>query len=57
MPLTAHTRELVQGLIGRGFSEEDFATLLVQAAEMSGLKLRPEDVEVDDGLSPVRERQ
>ncbi len=57
MPLTAHTRELVQGLIGRGFSEQDFATLLVQAAEMSGLKLRPEDVEVDDGLSPVRERQ
>lgn len=57
MPLTAHTRELVQGLIGRGFSEKDFATLLVQAAEMSGLKLRPEDVEVDDGLDPVRERQ
>jgi 3-hydroxyisobutyrate dehydrogenase len=57
MPLTTQTRELVQALIGRGFSEEDFATLLVQAAEMSGLKLRPENVEVDDGLSPVRPRQ
>jgi 3-hydroxyisobutyrate dehydrogenase-like beta-hydroxyacid dehydrogenase len=52
MPLTAATRELVQGLIGRGFSEQDFATLLVQAAEMSGLKLQPENVKVDDGLSP-----
>ena len=53
MPLTAQTRELVQGLIGRGFSEQDFATLLVQAAEMSGLKLAPEDAVVDDGLRPV----
>jgi 3-hydroxyisobutyrate dehydrogenase len=53
MPLTAQTRELVQGLIGRGFSEQDFATLLMQAAEMSGLKLKPENVAVDDGLSPA----
>jgi 3-hydroxyisobutyrate dehydrogenase-like beta-hydroxyacid dehydrogenase len=52
MPLTAQTRELLQGLIGRGFSDQDFATFLVQAAEMSGLKLAPENVEVDDGLTP-----
>lgn len=52
MPLTAATRELVQGLIGRGHDKKDFATFLVQSAEMSGLKLTPENVKVDDGLSP-----
>ncbi|HEX4112793.1 MAG TPA: NAD(P)-dependent oxidoreductase [Stellaceae bacterium] len=52
MPLTAQVRELVQGLIGHGHAEQDFATLLLQAAEMSGLKLAPENVKVDDGLSP-----
>jgi 3-hydroxyisobutyrate dehydrogenase len=52
MPLTAQVRELVQGLIGRGYGDKDFATLLAQTAEMSGLKLVPENVEMDDGLSP-----
>jgi 3-hydroxyisobutyrate dehydrogenase len=52
MPLTAQVRELVQGLIGRGYSDKDFATLLAQTAEMSGLKLVPENVAVDDGLAP-----
>jgi len=50
MPLTALTREIVQSLIGRGHVEDDFATLLLQEADASGLKLKPEDVEVDDGL-------
>ena len=52
MPLTALVRELVQGLIGRGYSAQDFATFLAQNAEMSGLKLQPENVKVDDGLTP-----
>jgi 3-hydroxyisobutyrate dehydrogenase-like beta-hydroxyacid dehydrogenase len=50
MPLTALTREIVQSLIGRGHVEDDFATLLLQQADASGLKLKPEDAEVDDGL-------
>ncbi len=50
MPLTALTREIVQSLIGRGHVEDDFATLLLQQADSSGLKLKPENVEVDDGL-------
>lgn len=50
MPLTALTREIVQSLIGRGHVEDDFATLLLQQAEASGLKLIRENVEVDDGL-------
>jgi len=50
MPVTALTREIVQSLIGRGHVEDDFATLLLQQADASGLKLKPENVEVDDGL-------
>jgi 3-hydroxyisobutyrate dehydrogenase len=50
LPLAALTREIVQSLIGRGHVEDDFATLLLQEAEASGLKLKPENVEVDDGL-------
>jgi 3-hydroxyisobutyrate dehydrogenase-like beta-hydroxyacid dehydrogenase len=51
MPLASATRDLIQSMIGRGWSEQDFATLLLQQAEASGLKLKPEDVEVGDGLS------
>jgi 3-hydroxyisobutyrate dehydrogenase len=50
MPLASLTRDIVQTLIGRGMTEEDFAQLLVLQAEASGLKLAPEDVPVSDGL-------
>lgn len=50
MPLTALAREMVQSLIGRGHVADDFATLLLQQAEASGLKLVAENVPVDDGL-------
>ncbi|HKT16968.1 MAG TPA: NAD(P)-dependent oxidoreductase [Stellaceae bacterium] len=50
MPLTALAREIVQSLIGRGHVEDDFATLLLQQADASGLRLVKEDVAVDDGL-------
>jgi 3-hydroxyisobutyrate dehydrogenase-like beta-hydroxyacid dehydrogenase len=51
MPLAALTRDMVQTLIGRGMTEEDFSTLLVLQAEASGLKLEPENVPVGDGLT------
>ena len=51
MPLAAATRELIQAMIGRGMTELDFATLLVQQAEASGVQLAPENVPVGDGLS------
>ena len=50
MPLAAATRDLVQSLIGRGWTEQDFATLLLQQAQASGVELAPENVEVKDGL-------
>ena len=51
MPLTAATRELVQNLIGLGFKDQDFATLLLQQAKNSGLDIKPENVKVSDRLS------
>ena len=51
MPLAAITRDLVQSMMGKGMTEEDFSTLLVQQAQASGLKLAPENVTVGDGLS------
>jgi len=51
MPLASATRDLIQSMMGRGMREEDFATLLLQQAEASGLQLQPENVEVKDGLS------
>ena len=50
MPVTALTREIIQSLVGLGFGESDFATLLVQEARNAGLELKPENVAVDDGL-------
>ncbi len=51
MPLASATRDLVQSMMGRGMTEQDFATLLLQQAEASGIKLEPENVQVGDGLS------
>ena len=50
MPLAATVHELVQSLIGRGFTDEDFAMLLEQQANASGLELEPENLVVSDGL-------
>jgi len=50
MPLASLTRDIVQTLIGRGMTEEDFAQLLMLQAEASGLKLEPENASVNDGL-------
>jgi 3-hydroxyisobutyrate dehydrogenase len=50
MPVTAIARELVQSLIARGHVDDDFATLILQQADASGLKLVSENKKVDDGL-------
>jgi 3-hydroxyisobutyrate dehydrogenase len=51
LPLAALARDILQSMIGRGMTEEDFAQLLVLQAESSGMKLEPENVPVGDGLS------
>jgi len=51
MPLTSLTRDLLQQMIGRGMTEQDFSTLLLMQGEASGIELKPENVQVGDGLS------
>ena len=51
MPLTSITRDLLQTMIGHGFTQEDFATLIMMQAKASGIELKPENVQVGDGLS------
>src|SRR4051812_24897595 len=50
MPLTSLTRDLVQTLIGHGF-DQDFSQLLLLQAKASGVELKPENVQLSDGLS------
>jgi 3-hydroxyisobutyrate dehydrogenase-like beta-hydroxyacid dehydrogenase len=50
MPVAATVHQLIQGLIGRGYGEADFAALLQQQAESAGLVLVSEHVDVSDGL-------
>jgi len=54
MPLAAATEQIVQSLAGIKGNEVDFAALIELTAEGAGLELRPEDVQVDDGLSPLQ---
>src|SRR6185295_1242222 len=54
MPLAATTREIVQSLVGNGYVDCDFATLLELEARNAGLSMAPENVTVDDGLSPPK---
>jgi 3-hydroxyisobutyrate dehydrogenase-like beta-hydroxyacid dehydrogenase len=53
MPLAAITEQLVQGMLAISGDDVDFAALLELQARASGLELRPESVEVDDGLTPI----
>jgi 3-hydroxyisobutyrate dehydrogenase len=51
MPLTSLTRDLLQQMIGQGMTEQDFSTLLLAQAKASGIELKPENVQMGDGLS------
>jgi 3-hydroxyisobutyrate dehydrogenase len=53
MPITAATEQIVQGMVALSGNEVDFAALLELCAQAAGLQLEAEDVEVDDGLSPI----
>jgi 3-hydroxyisobutyrate dehydrogenase len=51
MPVAAAAAAAVQASVSSGRVDEDFAILLDLQARSSGLELKPEDAEVDDGLS------
>jgi 3-hydroxyisobutyrate dehydrogenase len=53
MPIASAVHQLVQSLVGNGFGEDDFATLLVLQARSAGLQLESENAEVSDGLEPA----
>jgi hypothetical protein len=48
--VTKTARGEVDKLVQAGHTECDFAILIEQAANASGLKLTPENIAVDDGL-------
>jgi 3-hydroxyisobutyrate dehydrogenase len=50
VPLTALTHQIVVSLIGQGFGEQDFASLLEVAARGANLTLEPDPRFVPDGL-------
>ena len=53
MPVASLVHQIVQSLVGNGFGEQDFATVLELQARSSGLALASEDAEVSDGLEPA----
>jgi 3-hydroxyisobutyrate dehydrogenase len=53
LPVSALVHQMVVQLIGSGRGDVDFAALLELQAELSGVDLVPEDVDVSDGLTPL----
>jgi len=54
MPIASATRQIVAQAAGAGRGlDEDFATLLLEVARGAGLDLTPENVTIDDGLTPA----
>jgi len=52
MPVAALVHQIVQGLVGRGYGDQDFAALIELEAESAGMHLVSEDAVVSDGLEP-----
>jgi 3-hydroxyisobutyrate dehydrogenase-like beta-hydroxyacid dehydrogenase len=51
MPLAAAADMLIAQAVGAGYTEDDFATLVLEQARRSGYQIEPENVPVDDGLA------
>jgi 3-hydroxyisobutyrate dehydrogenase len=52
MPLAAATDMLLAQAVGAGYTEQDFATLILEQARRSGYAIESENAKVDDGLAP-----
>jgi 3-hydroxyisobutyrate dehydrogenase len=52
MPVASAAAALIASAVGAGHTDEDFAALVLEQARRAGLVLEPEDVPVDDGLTP-----
>lgn len=53
LPTVSLTHQLVQGLIGSGHGDDDFAALVLQQAFMAGMELVSEEADVSDGLGDL----
>jgi 3-hydroxyisobutyrate dehydrogenase len=53
MPVAATVHQLIQGLVGRGYGDVDFAAFIAQEAASAGITLESEHADVSDGLDPV----
>jgi 3-hydroxyisobutyrate dehydrogenase-like beta-hydroxyacid dehydrogenase len=51
MPVASTTAQIVAAAVGAGHRDNDFAELILEQARRAGLELRPENVDVDDGLT------
>jgi 3-hydroxyisobutyrate dehydrogenase len=52
MPVAATVHQIIQGLVGRGYGDVDFAAFIRQEAESAGITLESEHADVSDGLEP-----
>jgi 3-hydroxyisobutyrate dehydrogenase len=50
LPTAALVHQLILGMIGRGYGDEDFMRLLTMSAELAGLQTESEGKRVSDGL-------
>jgi 3-hydroxyisobutyrate dehydrogenase len=50
MPVAAVVHQILQVLVGRGYGEHDFASLIELSAAAAGLELMSEEADVTDGL-------
>jgi 3-hydroxyisobutyrate dehydrogenase len=57
MPVAATVHQLIQGLVGLGYGDLDFAAFIEQAALSAGLTLESERADVTDGLLPGEQQQ
>jgi 3-hydroxyisobutyrate dehydrogenase len=55
MPVAAAAQQVIQSLIGSGYRDTDFATLLELQAKHSDLELEPENAQIGDGLGDPAE--
>jgi 3-hydroxyisobutyrate dehydrogenase len=53
LPVAALVHQIIQGLIGAGHGDQDFAALLELAAASAGMTLTSENAEITDGLEPA----
>lgn len=57
MPIASATGMLVASAIGAGYTDDDFATLVLEQARRSGYSIASENTPVDDGLAPEGDRR